>query len=70
MKENMLARGIQRGQNKQREKYHIKDISCISPVCNGKIRKNIEVRYCDYYPKVYEMAKAIRSEYYNNDFLE
>ena len=68
MKENMLVNGIQRGQNKQREKYHIKNIACISPECKGKIRKNIEVRYCDFYADVYEKAKEIRKKYYTNEY--
>lgn len=45
MKENYLASGIQR--KKQREKWHIKDITCLNQGCQGMITKNLEIRYCD-----------------------
>ena len=39
LKENQLGSGIQRAN--QREKGHIKDLTCLNPGCNGNITKNI-----------------------------
>lgn len=63
MNENMLANGIQR--QKQREKYHVKDLFCIrcQMVC-----KCIEVRFCDSYEEIFETAKIKRENYYINDY--
>lgn len=62
IKENQLA-GIQRFGH-QREKYHIKTILCINPECKTETQ-NMEVRYCDSYDDVYEMALKMRDKYYN-----
>lgn len=64
MQENMLARGIQRKQ--QREKFHIKDLTCI--LCGGIETKNMEVRYCDDYKDIYAKALEKRENYYIDDF--
>ena len=58
----MLVTGIQRKQ--QREKEHIKDLFCLHCSC---ITKNIEVRYCDFYDEIYELAKKKRENYYTDD---
>lgn len=60
----MLVTGIQRKQ--QREKGHVKDITCLNCKC---ITKNIEVRYCDCYNEIYKLAKKKRENYYidNNE---
>lgn len=59
LQENTIGQGIQRIH--QREKYHIKDLTCI--ICN-EITKNLEVRHCDYYSVCLEKAKQIQKEYY------
>lgn len=64
MNENMLARGIQRKQ--QREKFHVKDLTCM--LCSGNETKNMEVRYCDDYKEIYEKALEKRENYYTEDF--
>ena len=62
MKINQLGSGIQRGGH-QREKYHIKDLLCLT--CKDmETTKNIEIRWCDNYEDVYEKAMEIRSNYY------
>ncbi len=63
MQENMLVKGIQR--KHQREKYHIKNITCL--ICGGET-KNIEVRHCDDYTEIFEAAKIKRENYYINDY--
>ena len=65
MNENMVVAGIQRKQ--QREKGHIKDISCL--YCKS-ITKNIEIRYCDSYDEIYELAKNKRENYYTDNIEE
>ena len=62
MKENMLVTGIQRKQ--QREKGHVKDLTCINPGCNGEVTKNIEVRYCDSFDEMMQKAEELHREYY------
>ena len=62
LKENQLGSGIQR--SNQRSKYHIKDLTCINPGCNGDITKNIEVRYCDSFDEMMEYAEELHREYY------
>ena len=62
LKENQIGSGIQRAN--QREKGHIKDLTCINPGCNGDITKNIEVRYCDSFDEMMEKAKELHREYY------
>lgn len=59
MKENNIASGLQR--KSQRERYHVKDLTCL--YC-GKITKNIEVRYCDWFKDVYCKAEKVRTKYY------
>ena len=54
--------GIQR--SNQRSKYHIKDLTCINPGCNGDITKNIEVRYCDSFDEMMRKAEELHKEYY------
>lgn len=61
LNENMLARGIQR--KNQREKEHIKDLICLN--CKT-ITKNEEVRYCDFYDEIYKLAKIKRESYYTD----
>ncbi len=63
MSENMLARGIQR--QRQRERKHVKDLYCLR--C-GEITKCIEVRFCDSYDEIFEVAKIKRENYYIDDY--
>lgn len=63
MQENMLARGIQR--QRQRERKHIKDLYCLK--C-GKVTKCIEVRFCDSYEEIFEVAKIKRENYYIDEY--
>ena len=63
---NEIGNGIQR--SNQREKGHIKDLTCINPGCNGDITKNIEVRYCDSFDEMMRKAEELHREYYNNTF--
>lgn len=58
-----MVTGIQRKQ--QREKGHIKDLFCLNCRC---ITKNIEVRYCDSYDEIYELAKIKRENYYTDEY--
>lgn len=60
--ENYIGSGIQR-YGHQREKFHCKDLFCLQ--CN-EITKNLEIRWCDDYLEVYEMAQQIRSCYYTD----
>lgn len=60
MKENQMG-GIQRI-NYQREKGHIKNLTCIK--CN-EVTKNLEIRYCDWLEEMMDKAFEIRGEYYN-----
>ena len=62
MKVNQLS-GIQR--ISQREKYHVKDLICISPECrNFASTKNMEIRWCDTCDDVYKKAAQVREIYY------
>lgn len=63
LNENFIGAGIQRA-GKQREKGHVKDLTCINKGCNGKITKNIEVRYCDGYLEIFDKAMELHGEYY------
>lgn len=63
LKENFVGSGIQRAN--QREKNHIKDLTCFSPECRGTITKNLEVRYCDSFNEMMEKAEELHREYYN-----
>ena len=67
LKENQIGSGIQRAN--QREKGHIKDLTCINPGCNGDITKNIEVRYCDSFDEMMEYAEELHNEYYERGGL-
>lgn len=58
LQENRLAQGIQR--KSQREKFHIKDLYCLS--CR-KICKCVEVRYCDSFDEVMDKAKELSKIY-------
>lgn len=61
LKENRVGEGIQRGR-KQREKFHIKDLSCL---CNSlEPTKNVEVRYCDSFKEIMDKAEELHNEYY------
>ena len=62
LKENRLGSGIQRAN--QREKGHIKDLTCLNPGCNGDITKNIEVRYCDSFDEMMDKAEKLHIELY------
>ena len=62
LKENQLGSGIQR--SNQRSKYHIKNLTCINPGCNGDITKNIEVRYCDSFDELMQKAEELHRELY------
>ena len=62
LKENQLGSGIQRAN--QREKGHIKDLTCLNPGCNGDITKNIEVRYCDSFDEMMHKAEELHRELY------
>lgn len=64
LKENRIGLGIQRGGH-QREKGHIKDLTCINPGCDGTITKNIEIRYCDGFEEIMEKAKELHKVYYS-----
>ena len=59
---NEIGNGIQR--SNQREKGHIKDLTCLNPGCNGDITKNIEVRYCDSFDEMMQKAEELHREYY------
>ena len=59
MNENLIGQGIQRSH--QREKFHIKDMTCL---CSNEPTKNIEIRHCDDYIEVFRKAKRIRNNYY------
>lgn len=52
--------GIQRG-GKQREKGHVKDLTCL--VCD-EVTKNAEVRYCDDYLEIMDKAMELHTKYY------
>lgn len=65
MKINQLGSGIQRG-GKQREKYHIKDLTCFNKGCKGAITKNMEVRWCDDLLDAMDKAEKIRGKYYKD----
>lgn len=56
---NNVGAGIQRGS--QREKGHIKDLYCIN--CR-EVTKNQEIRYCDEYSEILEMAINNQLIYY------
>lgn len=58
--ENQMG-GFQR-LNGQREKGHIKNLSCIK--CKERT-KNLEVRYCDWFEEMMDKAVEIRREYYS-----
>ena len=62
LKENRVGDGIQR-RGHQREKYHVKDLACL---CTGLTEqtKNIEVRWCDSFQEMMEVAKELHREYY------
>ena len=61
LKINQLGDGIQRTQ--QREKGHIKDLTCMCT--NLKIiTKNLEVRYCDDFQEMMKKAMELRPKYY------
>ena len=62
LKENSIGSGIQR--SNQRRKYHIKNLTCINPCCNGDITKNIEVRYCDSFDEMMKKAEKLHLELY------
>lgn len=65
LKENPIGDGIQRIQ--QREKGHIKDMTCIT--CN-EITKNMEIRYCETFDEIFKKAKKIHlQEYSQNDTI-
>lgn len=65
MKINQLGSGIQRG-GKQREKYHVKDLTCFNKGCQGVITKNLEVRWCDDLLDAMDKAEKIRGKYYSD----
>ena len=65
LKENCIGQGIQRA--RQREKFHIKDLDCL--YCR-ETTKNIEVRYCDWYFEIEEVANQLHNELYNSDNAE
>ena len=58
---NQLGDGIQR--NQQREKFHIKDLTCMC-VNLEEITKNLEVRYCDSFDEMMDKAEELHREYY------
>lgn len=60
MKQNQLGDGIQRKQ--QREFLHIKDLYCVN--CK-ETTKNVEVRFCDFLPKVKEEVPRLHDKYYS-----
>ena len=62
---NQLGSGIQRG-GKQREKWHVKDLTCFNKSCNGTITKNLEVRWCDDLLEAMDKAERIRGKYYSD----
>ena len=63
MKENYVGFGIQRG-GRQREKNHIKDLTCLNRGCDGMITKNLEVRYCDSFQEMMDKAEKLHIRYY------
>lgn len=65
MQINQLGSGIQRG-GKQREKWHIKDLTCFNKKCRGMQTKNLEVRWCDDLLEAMDKAEQIRGKYYKD----
>lgn len=63
-KENYVGAGIQR--ESQREKWHIKDLTCLNRGCNGSITKNLEIRYCDDFIEMYDRVDELHNKYYGN----
>lgn len=61
MNRNKIGSGIHRG--RQRPKYHIKSLYCLD--CQ-EVTYNIEIRYCDWFPEIYEKGLILREEYYKN----
>ena len=59
----LSVKGLQR-YKRQREKFHIKDLFCHHCL---KTTKQIEVRYCDYFPEVVEEANQLHIKYYGGD---
>ena len=55
--------GDQMYRSRQREKYHVKDLTCI--YCGGEITKNLEVRWSDGFQESMEYARGIRRKYYS-----
>lgn len=62
LEENLVGTGIQR--INQREKLHIKDLTCINSKCKGMITKNLEVRYCDNFNDMKKIAETLNKKYY------
>lgn len=60
--ENQMGAGIQRIQ--QREKGHIKDLTCLK--CN-KITKNVEIRYCETFEEMLREAKKVHLQEYSKE---
>ena len=56
---NMGISGIQR--NKQREKYHIKDLYCCICSCETK---HVEVRSCDWLEEIRDEAEVLHLAFY------
>lgn len=65
---NFVGFGIQRG-GKQREKNHVKDLTCINHGCDRTITKNLEVRYCDDFAEMMEQAEKLHMEYYGVSYV-
>ena len=60
---NQLGNGIQR--SNQREKFHVKDLTCI--LCGGIVTKNLEIRYCDWVEEIKNQAEKLHMEYYEKE---
>ena len=56
---NYVGEGIQR--ERQREKWHLKDLFCLECQCTTK---NLEIRYCDDYLEMFDRATSLQREYY------
>lgn len=61
---NQLGDGIQRSH--QRERLHVKDLTCINCKC---ITKNIEVRHCDWIEDIKEEAARLHIKYYEKQVV-
>ena len=56
--------GIEIIRKQQREKLHIKDLTCNSSKCNGRITHHVEVRGCDWLDDIKMEVPNLHNQYY------